>query len=47
MANLYQCAECCITLYGNALPKGEHYNSIVNEELCASCQAEQDDSYDD
>ncbi|MFW1852827.1 hypothetical protein ACG9XR_19980 [Acinetobacter guillouiae] len=48
MANLYQCAECYTTLYGDALPDGEHYNSIVTGELCSSCQAEQDDDfYDD
>ena len=48
MANLYQCAECYTTLYGDALPEGEHYNSIVTGELCSSCQAEQDDDfYDD
>ncbi len=30
MANLYQCAECYTTLYGDVLPEGEHYNYIVN-----------------
>ena len=48
MANLYQCAECCTTLYGDALPEGEHYNYIVNGDLCSSCQANQDNHlYDD
>lgn len=48
MANLYQCAECYTTLYGDALPEGEHYNYIVNGDLCSSCQANQDNHlYDD
>lgn len=48
MANLYQCAECYTTLYGDALPEGERYNYIVNGDLCASCQADRDnDLYDD
>lgn len=48
MANLYQCAECYTTLYGDSLPDGERYNYIVNGELCDSCQADQDhDLYDD
>ncbi|MDA3508094.1 hypothetical protein MJ004_15660 [Acinetobacter junii] len=47
MAYLYQCAGCYKTLYGDALPEGEHYNYIVNGELCSSCQAEQDNDYYD
>lgn len=45
---LYQCAQCYTTLYGDALPAGAAYTSIVNGELCSSCQAQQaQDEYDD
>lgn len=49
----YQCASCYCTLYADASRPGEPQYSIVNGELCESCQAAQnsyneiDDDYDD
>ena len=46
---LYQCAGCATTLYGDYLPEGEQYTSVINGDLCESCQhqQEEDDWYDD
>lgn len=40
---LYQCAGCAITLYGDCLPEGEQYTSVMNGALCESCQYQQDE----
>jgi len=43
----YQCANCYATLYGDSLPQGQSYTSVVNGEICSSCQAEQMQNDDD
>lgn len=44
---LYQCVGCATTLYGDYLPAGEHYTSVMTGELCGSCQQREDEMYDD
>lgn len=44
---LYQCASCYTTLYGDALPYGASYTSVVNGQLCSTCQSEQVRQQDD
>jgi hypothetical protein len=44
---LYQCAECYTTLYGDSLPRGASYTSVVNGDVCSGCQAEKERSNED
>jgi len=48
MAYHYQCADCCCTLYLDAAANNEPIYSIVNGDLCSSCQSQKDvEVYDD
>ena len=46
----YQCANCYCTLHLDSVPEDGTYFSVVNGQLCWSCEREQqqmDDVYDD
>ena len=48
MAYHYQCAECYCTLSLGAAAINEPVYSVVNGDLCSSCQAQKDaELYDD
>lgn len=47
MAYHYQCANCFCTLYMDACSEGEAYYSVVNGDLCLSCQADKETEEDD
>ena len=47
MAYHYQCAGCYCTLYLEAAKKNEPEYSVVNGDLCSSCQSQKDDEYYD
>ena len=46
MAYHYQCAKCYCTLYLGSAENNQPVYSVVNGELCSSCQA-QEDAYND
>lgn len=43
---LYQCENCCTTLYADDLPDGEDYTSVC-EGLCSSCYESAESAYRD
>ena len=48
MAYHYQCAGCYCTLYLEAAGNNEPEYSVVNGDLCSSCQSQKDEEhYDD
>lgn len=47
MAYHYQCANCYCTLSMDSSEANEPMYSVVNGELCSSCQAEEDSYYED
>lgn len=47
MAYHYQCASCYCTLHLESAKEGEHVYSVVNGELCSSCQRHEDLKNDD
>lgn len=51
MAYHYQCADCYCTLYYEEARDGEPIYSVVNGDLCSSCQSQKEeklyDYYDD
>ena len=42
MAYHYQCANCYCTLSMDPCREGQGYYSVVNGELCSSCQTEKE-----
>lgn len=47
MAYHYQCAGCYCTLYLGAAENKEPVYSMVNGDLCSSCQSKKDAALDD
>jgi Zn-finger protein len=48
MAYHYQCAGCYCILYRQAAENNEPIYSVVNGDLCSSCQSQKDaERYDD
>lgn len=43
----YQCAECYCTLHIDEEPKDGIYYSVVNGELCWSCERQEQELYQD